>query len=172
MRIFELFGSKGSSKDIEWHRLHGNALGGAGYEIIVRRRDDEPLEYVLDLAATPIKGLFEVSFALIKDGDWSQKIEGTGSAFLVFSGVADALRDWQARTPSAMALYFTAKEPSRTRLYRKMAVTMAKELGWETNPELARLMSGGWEGDYQPFVVVKPGSADEVAKSITSDDEG
>lgn len=172
MRIFELFGSKGSSKDVEWHRLHGNALGGAGYEIIVRRTGDDPLEYVLDLAATPIKGMFEVSFALVKDGDWSQKIEGTGSAFLVFSGVANALRDWKTRTPSAMAIYFTAREPTRARLYRKIAETMAKELGWESNHELARLMSGGWESDYQPFVVVKPGSADDIARSIMSDDGG
>jgi hypothetical protein len=143
---------------------------GPGYEIVVQRQDGEPLEYVLDLAATPVKGLFEVSFALVTGGKWSMEIEKTGSAFLVFSGIADALRDWQSRTPSALAIYFTAKEPTRAKLYRKMAQTMARELGWESNPKLAELMSGGWESGYHPFVVVKPGSEDEVARSIMSDD--
>lgn len=170
MRICELFGPGKGSDSVEWNRIRGNALGGAGYEIIIHRKDTEPLEYVLDLAATPIKGLFEVSFALVKDGKWSMDIEKTGSAFLVFSGVAAALRDWKDHTPSAMAIYFTAKEPTRARLYRKMSETMAKELGWESDPTLARLMSGGWESDYQPFIVVKPGSSDELARSIMSGD--
>lgn len=126
------------------------------------------LEYVLNFAAGYAPGLFEVSFAKL-DGEQgsSMEITRTGREFAVFSGMAEATRDFVKRTPDCSALYFTAKERSRARAYRSMVKRMARELDWTIQPRLAEMFAG-WdpEHSFESFMLVRPGFENELAQYI------
>jgi hypothetical protein len=175
MLLHELFSPGQASKNVVWKYESGNQLGGATYSVDVKAGDGKIAEYGLNFAASYAKGVFEVSFVLhTDDGSVSMEITGTGKEFAVFSGMAEATRDFIRRNGRMVdALYFTAKEPSRARAYQHMAKRMAKELGWTENQKLASMFGGGWEaeGDPVPFMIVRPGSEDRIARSIMGDDE-
>lgn len=62
----------------------------------------------------------DVFFELKKaNGSMSTDIENTGSAAAVFGGVMEAIRQY-VRVVKPWAIRFTAKEESRTNLYRRM----------------------------------------------------
>lgn len=173
MKITELFSKDQPSSKVSWKRKTRGVLGSASYEIVVRDKYGKELYYSLDIARSYVDGVYEVSFALIDDQSYTLDITRTGNEFSVFSGVAASLRDFVATTKEADALCFTAKEPSRIRLYRRLATLMASELGWNKDDSLAKLFFGGWhEGDGPaPFMVVRPGAEDTIAKKIMGDDQ-
>ncbi len=174
MKLNELFSPGKGASDVRWHRQGSNALGSASYAVDVGSGSDTR-EYVLNFTASYVPGVFEVSFALVSnipDGGYSQGITGTGREFAVFSGMAEATRDFAASTRSADAFYFTAKEPSRAKAYRIMASRMANELGWMVDAELADMYSGsGWESEDSPvpFMVVRPAARQDLASLITGE---
>ena len=175
MRINELFAPGQQKPDVSWKYESGNQLGGATYSVDVVGKDSKVHEYILNFAASYIKGVFEVSFVLhTDDGSVSMEITNTGNEFAVFSGMAEAIRDFIRRNGRLVnALYFTAKEPSRARAYKLMSKRIASELGWDENPKLADMFGGGWqaEDDPTPFMIVRPGTEDSIAKSIMGTDD-
>lgn len=165
MKIVELFSPGKTHQDVTWKRESSNALGGATYSVDIND-GNETIEYGLNFAASYVPDLFEVSFVRLDGANGgSMEITGTGREFAVFSGMAESIRDFVRRTPSCSALYFTAKEPSRVRTYKIMARRMASELGWKEQPQLARMLAGGWESedDPVPFMVVRPGAEKDIA---------
>lgn len=175
MLLHELFTPGQTSKDVVWKYESGNQLGSATYSVDIKTGAGKVMEYGLNFAASYVKGVFEVSFVLhTDDGSVSMEITGTGREFAVFSGMAAATRDFIRRNGRMVdALYFTAKEPSRARVYRIMAQRMAKELGWREDHKLASMFGGGWdaEGEPVPFMIVRPGSEDQVARSIMGEED-
>lgn len=168
MRLHELFKPGEVHRDVKWEFEHSNALGGATYSVDVKD-GSKIMEYGLNFATGFVSGIFEISFVkLYADrSDGTMEITGTGREFAVFSGMAEATRDFVSRTPGCLALYFTAKEQSRIRTYRTMARRMAGELGWELNPSLAAMHAGDDElTGFMPFMLVKPGMAEQVGKNI------
>jgi hypothetical protein len=173
MKITELFSKDQTSSKVSWNRRSRGVMGSAGYEIVVRDKSGKDLYYSLDIARSYVEGVYEVSFAMIDDQSYTLDITRTGNEFSVFSGVAASLRDFVATTREADALCFTAKEPSRIRLYRRLAARMASELGWNRDDQLAKLFFGGWyEGDGpEPFMIVRPGAEESIAKKIMGDEQ-
>lgn len=172
MKLQELFKPGQKHQDVSWKRESSNALGGATYSVDIK--DDRGLiEYGLNFAAGYAPDLFEVSFMkLDTDGTGSMEITGTGREFAVFSGMAEATRDFIKRTPSCRALYFTAKERSRVKVYSIMAHRIASELGWNQQPKLAKMFAGDWESEdaVTPFMIVAPGHENEIAQAIMGTD--
>lgn len=56
----------------------------------------------------------------------SQEITGTGNEIKVFSTVTSIIQQWLWRTTDTQLVYLSAKEPSRTKLYRRMVNSFAK----------------------------------------------
>jgi hypothetical protein len=173
MRLFELFSPKEKASGTEWRLRYRNALGGALYEVKVENRDKqgnpvlddngnpEILNFSLDVAASQVPGIFQVSFVLIKGGTITFEITKTGNEFRVFSAMGEALRDFvttgkRSKKTPVRALYFSASEQSRARAYQKIAQRMANELKWKLDSELATMFTGGWETDGAGFLIVNP----------------
>lgn len=60
-------------------------------------------------------------------------LTGEGDAYRIFSTVAVIMQDF-VRKHKPKALWFTAAEPSRRMLYKRMMPRLAKSLGMETAP--------------------------------------
>jgi hypothetical protein len=159
------------STNVKVSRYDDNPLGGASYAVVIKA-NDEFFEYSVIFTATPIRGFFHISFALVGDAageqQWTHDVTNTGQAFHVFAGVAAALKDWLQSTKGVYALYFTAKESSRSKLYHKFALRIAKHLGWNLDQELARIYSGGDSDEYTAYLILDPKHHHKMSKEIKS----
>jgi len=61
-------------------------------------------------------------------------ITGAGASFQIFATVADICRDFLTRHKPE-GIRFSAKEPSRAKLYGRLASLLAKEMGWKSNSQ-------------------------------------
>lgn len=59
-------------------------------------------------------------------------------------------------------LFFTAKEPSRQKLYAVLASKMASETGWILQPDLAKWLNKG--GKEHPYLIIDKQFADYIDK--------
>lgn len=183
MKLLELFSPKEKVSGTNWRLRYRNSLGGAVYEVKVEKRDKqgnpvldekgnpEVLTFSLDMAASPIPGIYQVSFVLIKDGNITFEITKTGNEFRVFSVMGQALRDFittgkRSKKTPVRALYFTASEPSRASAYRRISQKMADELKWKLDDELAHLFGGGWDSEGTGFFIVNPKYKDILKNQI------
>lgn len=95
--------------------------------------------YTLELMHRPEpqkRGIYEVMFA---HKEHSLDISGTGSAFKVFSAVAQLIKygiKYQTDIP-IKGIFFSAQGKSRTKLYNKLSKSLADNLGWKwtTDPK-------------------------------------
>lgn len=72
-----------------------------------------------------------LEFYQVQDGGFGDTgITGTGNALEVFGTVMACIRDYVSKARPA-SIRFSASEPSRIRLYNRLANNVAKELGWE-----------------------------------------
>jgi hypothetical protein len=182
MKLLELFSPKEKVSGTDWRLRYRNALGGAVYEVKVENRDKqgnpvldergnpEILTFSLDMAASTIPGIYQVSFVLIKDGNITFEITKTGNEFRVFAAMANALRDFvttgrRSKKTPVRALYFTASESSRARTYKKISQKIANELKWKLDDELAQLF-GGWDYEGARFLIVNPKYRDILKTQI------
>ena len=124
----------------------------------VKYRDDEDFrylfqvsdrEYVVKLVSTyDNPELYEVTFSYKTPGGrnlWD--ITGSGGSHQVFELVAYSIRD-AVRTGLVHGLLFTAKEPSRRRLYSVLAANIAKLTGWKNRGDLAAWINTSNEQAY------------------------
>jgi len=82
-------------------------------------------------------------------------ITDTGNAIAVFSTVIDIVQETVAHH-NIQNLYFTAHEPSRIKLYNRMAKQFTKN-GWRyiDNREIEARSSGDFKSDINSFILTK-----------------
>lgn len=86
------------------------------------------------------------------DDQRSDEITGRGDSFKVFATVADIVREFMSKRSPSM-LVFTAEEPSRIKLYARLAKNLASELG-------ANLSTGN-QGSTRVFRIIPDRSHEE-----------
>ena len=126
------------------------------------------------VAFTPVPGIGKtievVEFGLSRPGgppmQWD--LAKTGSSARVMELVAYTIRQHVNSNPGLQGLFFTAKEPSRQKLYRVLANTLARETGWTVRPDLANWMNPTRE---QPFLIVDKTYAETVLEPARGDNE-
>jgi hypothetical protein len=100
-------------------------------------------------------GIFEVIFTHtgMSMFDDATGILNIGNAFQVFAAVAQLLQ-YATEKMRIKALYFTAKEPSRIKLYKALTKYFASKLGWKvsTDPQFMP-----YKSKEAQFLVYKPG---------------
>jgi hypothetical protein len=183
MRLLELFSPTDTIPGTEWRLRYRNALGGAVYEVKVENRDKqgnpvlddagnpEILNFSLDFAASPVAGIYQVSFVLIKDKTITFEMTKTGNEFRVLAVMGQAIKDFlttgrRSKKTPVRALYFTASEPSRIRVYKRISQRIADTLKWKLDDELAHLFGGGWETEGAGFLIVNPKYRDVLKNQI------
>ena len=124
-----------------------------GIEIEFKVGDDPYLLELIEYKRTP--GIFEVIFSrtgMSMDDD-ATGILNTGNSFQVFAAVAQLLQ-YATEKMRIKALYFTAKEPSRIKLYKALTAYFATKLGWKftTDPQFIP-----YKSKEAQFLVYKPG---------------
>lgn len=107
------------------------------------------------------KTIEQIEFGLSRPGgvpmQWD--LAKTGSSARVLELVAYTMRQHSMISPDLQGLFFTAKEPSRKKLYAVLANTLARETGWTVRPDLAAWMNPTKE---QPFLIVDRKYAETV----------
>jgi hypothetical protein len=116
---------------------------GSGDNYITFEFDIDENIYTLESLEirSPQKGIYDVYFSHKEHG---LDISGTGSAFKVFSAVHQLIR-WvinHQKQYGVKGLYFSAREPSRRKLYNKLAPLMAQQLGWKFTTEANKMPYG------------------------------
>lgn len=111
------------NKPLEWewtrHRDHGS--------IATFHTDKDRF----DVALSKGDGYMDVMFISKNHG---LDISGDGQSFQIFATVAAILKDFISSNPP-QPIRFSAKEPSRAKLYQRLAQMMAKELGWKADSQ-------------------------------------
>lgn len=132
------------------------------WEVVYKKLDEINIEFKVgdepyDLEIQEIRkspGIFEVIFSHVGvPADTGTQILGTGQAQKVFAAVAQLI-EYAVQQLRVRALYFTASEPSRIKLYKALTKHFASKLGWKvsTDPQFMPYQSQG-----APFLVYKPG---------------
>lgn len=129
MRLWELFTPSARIDELlnqplawEWvvQRPHGS--------IASFYTDDDRI----DVTISHGDGMIDIMFSSKENG---MDISGAGNAFQIFATVADIVRGF-FKTNELEPIRFTAKEPSRIKLYKRFAEMMAKELGWKADSQV------------------------------------
>jgi len=113
------------------------------------------------------RAIQRVEFGLkTKNSPMAWDIAGTGSSATVFELVAYGLREIISNHSDIEGLFFTAKEPSRRKLYQRLIKLLAAEAGWESRPDLAEWLNHGKE---QPYLAVSQPMAMRLDKVKETD---
>jgi hypothetical protein len=124
-----------------------------GINIDFKVDHDPYLLEITEFKKTP--GIFKVIFSHtgVSMFDDATGILNTGNAFQVFAAVAQLLQHATEKM-RIKALYFTAKEPSRIKLYKALTKYFATKLGWKftTDPQFIP-----YKSKEAQFLVYKPG---------------
>lgn len=131
MKLYEVMNK---AVEYEWESAHTD--GGVAHFII------DGNTYKVEIAE-PVKNIYNIEFSLDKiDGshnmdDSRHGISDTGNPFLVFGTVKEILVDFLRNHSSedTMGIYFSAKEPSRMKLYSRF-LKMAHTLGLTSTAEI------------------------------------
>jgi hypothetical protein len=144
----EVLNTKLSSDD--WEVV---AQSPEGIEIEFKVGDNPYLLELIEYKRTP--GIFEViiSHTGMSMDDDATGILNTGNAFQWVAAVAQLLQ-YATEKMRIKALYFTAKEPSRIKLYKRITPLLTTKLGWKytTDPQLIPYKSHNAQ-----WLVYKPG---------------
>ena len=121
------------------------------YLIIQFNVEGEPYDLeIVELSSSP--GIYDVVF-----GHRSHikpiGITGVGNASKVFAAVAQLI-DYAIKQQKIRALYFTAHEPSRIKLYKVLSKYFAQKMGWKITTAPQRMPVKSTEAQ---FLVYKPG---------------
>lgn len=111
--------------------------------------------------------VFAIEFSVGRDFEMT----GKGNVSEIFSTVIEVVKQFikrQRMDEFGGALYFTAEEPSRAKMYDTLAKRVAKQVGWHVVPyeEMAadpRMQTAMSYGDF--VFVLEPGSAPEHRQS-------
>lgn len=137
MRLDELLNN---SLEIHYEEFMGDSFSasfvapnGQDYQVALLEHDMAPDEMYVQLLDFVDEddlesGMF-AEFALASDD--SQGITGTGNAFQVFAAVVEALIR-MIKEANCSFIYFQGAEPSRRKLYNRLAPRIANLLGWQT----------------------------------------
>lgn len=108
---------------------------------------------ITEFKKTP--GIFEAIFSHAGMAPWDDAtgILNTGNAFQVFSAVAQLL-EHSIKVMRIKAIYFTAAEPSRVKLYRSLTKYFAAKLNWKVTQDPQWMPVSSTEAQ---FLVYKPG---------------
>jgi len=120
--------------------------------------------YIVSLDAMPGIGheILRVEFGLKKPGEIMQwDIAKTGSSARVMELVAYSIRRALA-DGATKGLFFTAKEPSRQKLYTVLAKTIAANTGWVMREDLARWLNTSQE---YPYLILSQSFADRLERA-------
>jgi hypothetical protein len=113
---------------------------------------NEPYEFTIEDRFKKHPGIFEAVFYHADSRD-DIGIIGTGNAFQVFSTVAQLLQ-YAIKEMRIKAIYFTAEEPSRVKLYRSLCKYFAAKLNWKVTQDPQWMPTST---DETQFLVYKPG---------------
>lgn len=146
MRLFELFDKKAKWSWVRMNDVSGKAIisaNGQNYSVIVEEDDANHLVTGLErkhrevpkwlnmLASDYEQHLVNVQFELEDDPNEKGKntygITKTGNEFLVFATVMDIMKDYKSNF-NVEWWTFTATEPSRRKLYDRMATRFSGEV--------------------------------------------
>lgn len=103
----------------------------------------------------PKKHIWDVSFSY-PQGSTAYGISGEGSAPQVFAAVGSILFQEARKNPSVKGYVFTAKEPSRVKLYQVLCKKLAQALYWVYDPNAGQKFPNHWASDGETFVVLSP----------------
>lgn len=135
MKLYEIF-QQGSKRILPWI-LADDYAEEVTYVFRDPTADDEqPAEYIvsfIEMDDVPSQiperdgfSAWEIVFGVEKKDAWREDIVGTGGKEVqIFATIVDIIRDFmKRRKPDAFT--FTAKEPSRRKLYHRMSQRLAK----------------------------------------------
>jgi len=114
----------------------------------------------LDIGTSEEPGVWEVSFlALGSDRSW--EITGGGGAPQIFAAVGAVLYQEAQKNSEIQGYLFTAKEPSRVKLYKVLSKKLSQQLHWVYDPQLGEVLRD-W-ADEQVFAIVSPAKYRQVS---------
>jgi hypothetical protein len=114
-------------------------------------------------------GIFRIEFRLEDHGSLHRwDITNSGDSSLVFELVAYSIRQ-ALEDDDVHSICFTAKEPSRRKLYSVLAKKLANEIGWELRPDLAKWLNRNNE---KPYLIVSHKFAEKVNYCWSKDTTG
>jgi len=158
-----------------WKKLeNSDEPDSTEYEFTVA--DKKYIVYFIDFHSSDIRINFGhdvqiVEFALNKYSTFDYGISGTGNSHRIMELVAYCIRQ-QLQDKSIHGLYFTAKEPSRRKLYSVLANTIAAQSGWQNRPDLAKSIKNlesknlDIQTDQTSYLIVKPQYARWMSQSL------
>jgi len=110
-----------------------------------------------------------VVFELIGHND-PHGITKTGSPWQVFAAVVAIIYNQVKLRPNEIyALYFTAHEPSRRKLYHAMSQKLPRTLGWEYDEEWSKYETR-INPESQKFILVNPKHKNDIDTNEIEDD--
>ena len=124
-----------------------------GINIDFKVDHDPYLLEITEFKKTP--GIFKVIFSHtgVSMFDDSTGILNTGNAFQVFAAVAQLI-EYSIKLLGIKAVYFTAAEPSRVKLYRSLTKYFAAKLNWKVTQDPQWMPVSSTDAQ---FMVYKPG---------------
>jgi len=140
--IAQKIGMTKAERDVRTERLKKQAAERERYQAAKAANPDEPQRkkrMVIRPQAYGVKpgGIWEIHFwNASSDDDTASDILGTGDAFRVFATVFAVISEMIERgKPEIVSIKSKANEPSRTKLYRRLAQKFAPQLGYRITSE-------------------------------------
>ena len=113
--------------------------------------------------------LWDVAFSSIDQRKNAFGVTGGGSAPQIFAAVGYILYQQAKKDPDIQGYIFTAKEPSRAKLYNALSSKLSQALHWVYDPDLGEILDD-W-ADKAVFTIVSPAKYREVmAESCDPED--
>jgi len=150
--LSELFDPK-QAIPVKWTSLtQGRAQLPDGRTLLINFRPDDP--EASDWSKQPWGIEFSVG------GDF--ELTGGGAVSTIFATVISAVKHFAEAFHNIPALYFTAEEPSRAKMYDTLAKRVSKQLGWHVVPYDEMIKDPKYQtpltyGDY--LFAIEPGHA-------------
>lgn len=104
------------------------------YELRDPNDDSDFTDMILFFADNKVKKTIpyvDISFYVKYHGEVSYELTGTGNAPLVFSAIKDCFEMYRKKVPDIKIFNFSAKEPSRIKVYKLFSRMMAKSLNYD-----------------------------------------
>lgn len=112
-----------------------------------------------------LPGIWFVGFNSLKTATYD--ITGEGSAPHVFAAVGAILLQQARKNPLIKGFGFTAKEPSRIKLYHVLSQKLSKALGWTYDRELGKYFPSTWSPFEDLFFILSPEKYREVTGKLS-----
>ena len=128
-------------------------------------RGDQKWRLQITGRRSDLPGIWFVGFNSLKTATYD--ITGEGSAPHVFAAVGAILLQQARKNPLIKGFVFTAKEPSRIKLYHVLSQKLSKALGWTYDRELGKYFPSTWSPYEDLFFILSPEKYREVTGKLS-----